>query len=287
MNLKILVIGATGTIGTTVCELLKEEKADFNALVRNAEKAQRLVSRGINTVTGDLSDLNSLRKAMEGVDKLFLLSVTSPDLPKLQVNAARIAKEKGIKHIVKISVRGAAVDADFNIGRFHGDAEKEIREQGIPYTFLQPHSFMQNLFFDRQSIIDQNAIYSSMGNGKIPMIDTRDIAAVAIKALMNSGHENRSYLLTGPEAISYHDIVRELSRALNRNIKYNLQTPEEGYKAMMSSGMPEWLVDDMTSLNKIYGANQAAEVSPAAEQILARKPITLEKFIKDYADRFQ
>ena len=287
MNPKILVIGATGTIGTTVCELLKEEKADFNALVRNAEKAQRLVSRGINTVTGDLSDLNSLRKAMEGVDKLFLLSVTSPDLPKLQVNAARIAKEKGIKHIVKISVRGAAVDADFNIGRFHGNAEKEIRELGIPYTFLQPHSFMQNLFFDRQSIIDQNAIYSSMGNGKIPMIDTRDIAAVAIKALMNSGHENRSYLLTGPEAISYHDIVKELSRALNRNIKYNLQTPEEGYKAMMSSGMPEWLVDDMTSLNKIYGANQAAEVSPAAEQILARKPITLEKFIKDYADRFQ
>jgi len=287
MNPKILVIGATGTIGKTVCELLKAEKANFTALVRNEEKAQNFVSKGINTVIGDLSDVNSLRKAMEGVDKLFLLSVTSPDLPKLQANAAIIAKEKGIKHIVKISVRGASVEANFNIGRFHGQTEKEIQKLGIPYTFLQPHSFMQNLFFDRQNIVDQNAIYSTMGNGKIPMIDTRDIAAFAVKALMNSGHENKSYILTGPEAISYQDIAEELSRALNRNIKYISQTPEEGYKTMMSSGMPEWLVDDMTGLNKIYGANQAAEVSPAVQQILGRKPIQLKEFIKDYKKNFE
>ncbi len=117
---KILVIGATGTIGSTVCELLKAENADFTAMVRNDDKAKSFVSRGIKTVTGDLADMDSLRKAMHGIDKLFLLSVTSPDLPKLQGNAARIAKERGIKHIVKISVRGAGVDADFNIGRFHG-----------------------------------------------------------------------------------------------------------------------------------------------------------------------
>jgi nucleoside-diphosphate-sugar epimerase len=114
---KILVIGATGTIGSTVCELLKAENADFTALVRNDDKAKSFVSKAIKTVTGDLADMDSLRKAMHGIVKLFLLSVTSPDLPKLQGNAAKIAKEQGIKHIVKISVRGAGVDADFNIGR--------------------------------------------------------------------------------------------------------------------------------------------------------------------------
>jgi uncharacterized protein YbjT (DUF2867 family) len=284
---KILVIGATGTIGSTVCELLKAENADFTALVRNDDKAKSFVSKAIKTVTGDLADMDSLRKAMHGIDKLFLLSVTSPDLPKLQGNASRIAKEQGIKHIVKISVRGAGVDADFNIGRFHGQTEIEIRELRIPFTFLQPHSFLQNLFFDRQTIVEQDAVYSSMGDGKIPMVDTRDIAAVAVKALLHDGHKGKSYILTGPEAISYHIIVAELSKALGREIKYISQTSEESYKAMMSWGMPDWLVDDMTNLNRIYGANKATEVSPAVEQILGRKPISLEKFIRDYAERFR
>jgi uncharacterized protein YbjT (DUF2867 family) len=286
MTNKILVIGATGTIGMTVCELLKAENADFTALVRNEEKAKSFASIGMKTVTGDLSDMDSLMKAMNGIDKLFLLSVTSPDLPKLQGNAARVAKEQGVRHIVKISVRGAATDADFNIGRFHGQVEEEIRELGIPFTFLQPHSFLQNLFFDRQTIVEQDAIYSSMGDGKIPMIDTRDIAAVAVTNLLRDGHIGKSYVLTGPEAISYHDIVNELSKALDRKIKYISQTPEAGHKAMLSAGMPDWLVDDMTHLNKIYGANKASEVSPAVEQILGRKPLTLQKFIRDYFERF-
>jgi uncharacterized protein YbjT (DUF2867 family) len=287
MAAKILVIGATGTIGTMVCELLKAENADFKALVRNEEKAKIFVSKGIKTVKGDLADLDSLRNAMQDVRKIFMLSVTSPDIPILQGNAARVAKEHGINHIVKISVRGAAVDAEFNIGRFHGQAEKEIRDLGIPFTFLRPHSFLQNLFFDRQTIVEENAIYSSMADGKIPMIDARDIAEVAVKSLLQNGYEGKSYILTGPEAISYYDIVTELSKILDRKINYITQTAEEGHKVMLSSGMPDWLVDDMTLLNKIYGANKAAEVSPAVEQILGRKPIALKKFIKDYKWKFE
>jgi len=287
MNPRILVIGGTGTIGNSVCELLQAENADFTALVRNAEKAQSFHSRGIKTVIGDLSKPDSLKKAMVGIDKLFLLSVTSPEIPLLHGNAAKAAKVSGLKHIVKISVRGASVEANFNIGRFHGNAEQEIREIGIPYTFLQPHSFLQNLFFDKQSIIEQNAIKAAMGDGKIPMVDTRDIAAVAVKTLLEKGHEGKSYVLTGPKAISYHDIVAELSKALGREIKYIAQTQEESYKAMMSWGMPEWLVDDMTNLNRAYAVNKAAEVSPAVEQILNRKPIDLQKFIHDFTERFR
>jgi uncharacterized protein YbjT (DUF2867 family) len=287
MNPKILVIGGTGTIGNSVCELLQTEQADFTALVRNEEKAKKFHAKGIKTVIGDLSDMDSLKKAMEGMDKLFLLSVTSPEIPVLHGNAARVAKESGLNHIVKISVRGASADANFNIGRFHGKAEREIRELGIPYTFLQSHSFLQNLFFDKQSIKEQNAIYASMGDGKIPMIDTRDIAAVAVRCLLEKGHEGKSYVITGPKAISYHDIVSELSKGLGREIKYIAQTSEESYKTMMSSGMPEWLVDDMTKLNRDYAANKATEVSPDVEMILGRKPISLENFISDYADRFK
>ncbi|MEZ5199572.1 MAG: SDR family oxidoreductase [Bacteroidales bacterium] len=287
MGSKILVTGATGTIGSFVVENLQKANADFIALVRSEEKAKSLNDKGILTVIGDLEDIESLRNAMSGIDKLFLLSVTSPESPKLQGNAVKVAKEKGIKHIVKISARGANPDATFNIGRFHGETEEDIRQSGIPFTFVQPHSFLQNLLFEAGTIKNENAIYASMADGKIPMVDARDIAAVASKALMETGHEGQSYIVTGPRAISYHDIASELSNQLGRSIKYISTSLEEGYKSMMDAGMPGWLADDITALNKVYGENKATEVSHDVEKVTGNKPIGLNKFIADYLDSFK
>ena len=288
MDTNILVTGATGTIGSFVVDLLNEQKANFTALVRSKEKAMPLTEKGIEIIYGDLSDRDSLEKAMMGIDKLFLLSATSPLSPELQGNAVQVAKKSGIKHIVKVAARGSSPDADFNIGRWHGLTEEEIRQSGIPFTFLECHTFMQNLLFDVETIEKENAIYSTQGDGKIPMVDTRDIAEVATKALtQESHHEFRTYVLTGPEAISYHDIARELSALLGREIKYVKQSPEEGRKAMLESGMPEWMVDDMIKLNKRYAENEAAEVSPDVEKVLKRKPRSLKVFLTDYGEHFK
>ncbi len=208
---KILVTGATGTIGSFVCQGLKEMNADFTAMVRSEEKAKTLNEKGIETVIGDLSDTASLENALSGMDKVFLLSVTSPESPKLQGNLVRVAKEKGVKHIVKVSALGTSLDSKFGIGRYHAMTERDIRDSGIAYTFLQPHSFMQNLIFDSATIKEQSAIYAPMADGKIGMVDARDIAAVAVKALSEEGHEGKTYILTGPKAISYYDIAKALS----------------------------------------------------------------------------
>ena len=287
MNSKILVTGATGTIGSFVVDLLKENKANFVAMVRNEEKAKPFIEKGIKTVMADFSKPALLEKALEGIQKVFLLSVTSPESPVLQGNLVKLAKTAGVEHIVKGSVRGADVNADFNIGRWHGQTEADIRDSGIPYTFLQPHSFLQNLLFDADGIREEGKIYGMQGDGKIPMVDARDIAAVGVASLLEEGHENKSNLLTGPEAISYHDIVRELSSALGKEIKYIKQTPEEGRKAMLSGGMPEWLVDDMVKLNMRYAANKGAEVSPDVENVLGRKAHSLQDFINDYINLFK
>ena len=287
MNSKILVTGATGTIGSFVVDLLKENKENFVAMVRNEEKAKPFKEKGIKTVMADFSKPALLEKSLEGIHKVFLLSATSPDSPVLQGKLVRLAKSAGVKHIVKGSVRGADVNADFNIGRWHGLTEADIRDSGIPYTFLQPHSFLQNLLFDADSIRQDGKIYGMQGDGKIPMVDARDIAAVGVASLLEEGHENKSYVLTGPEAISYHDIVRELSSALGKEIKYIKQTPEEGRKAMISGGMPEWLVDDMVKLNKRYAANEDMDVSPDVENVLGHKAHSLEEFINDYINLFK
>ncbi|MCB2221026.1 MAG: SDR family oxidoreductase [Bacteroidetes bacterium] len=287
MNKKILVSGATGTIGSFLVDELRKRNTEFVALVRDDAKAEKLNKNGIQTVIGDLGNKESLLAAMNDVEKVFLLSTTSPQSPELQGNVVKAAQTKGIKHIVKIAARGSAPDADFNIGRWHGITEEEIRESGIPYTFIHAHTFMQNLFFDAGSIEKENAIYSSQGDGKIPMVDARDIAAVAAVVLTEPGHEGKTYVVTGPEAVSYHDIAKELSVLLGREIKYIQQTPEEGHKAMLSSGMPEWLVDDMTLLNKRYASNEAAEVSKDVEKVTGRKAIPLRKFLNDFKNRFK
>jgi len=288
MEQKILVTGATGTIGSHVVKFLKDKNAYFSAMVRSVEKEKPFKDQGIETVIADLSEQDALKRAMHDIEILFLLSATSPLSPELQGNAVKVAKESGVKHIVKVAARGSSKNANFNIGKWHGLTEEEIRQSGIPYTFLHAHTFMQNLLFDADTVKKENAIYSTQGDGKIPMIDTRDIAAVATTVLTAPDvHAFKTYELTGPEAVSYHEIARELTRLLGREISYKKQTPEEGRKAMLDGGMPEWLVDDMIKLNKRYAENEATEVSPDVEKLLRRAPLSLQEFLNDYKHKFE
>jgi len=287
MGKKILVTGATGTIGSFVCEQLKEVNADFTALVRSEGKAKPLNEKGIKTVVGDFSDIASLEKALTGIDKVFLLSVTSPESPKLQGNLVRIAKEKGVKHIVKLSVRGADLESDIGILRYHAMTEKDIRDSGIAYTFLQPHSFMQNLVFDAESIKNQSAIFAPMGDGKIGMVDARDIAAVAVKALTENGHEGKTYVLTGAKALSFHDISNAFTFFLGRDIKYIPVSAEDAHQGMLDAGMPEWLANDLTAINKIYAAGHGSEISNDIEKVTGRRPRLLKKYLSDNIDLYK
>ncbi|MCF8368458.1 MAG: SDR family oxidoreductase [Bacteroidales bacterium] len=287
MEPKILVTGATGTIGSFVVDLLKDKKANFVAMVRNQEKAKPFKEKGIKTVVADFSKPALLERALEGIHKIFLLSVTSPEAPALQASLVEKAFEARVQHIVKVSVRGADPNANFNIGRWHGETEEVIRKSLISYTFLQPHSFLQNLLFDAQSIREEGKIYSMQGDGQIPMVDARDIASVAVKALLEPGHEKASYVLTGPQSISYHDIAREFSVALDKDVEYIKQSTEEGISAMLEAGMPRWLADDMAYLNTRYANNEDSDVSPVIEKVLGTKAHNLVDFIQDYIHIFK
>jgi len=287
MSQKILVTGATGTIGSFVIEQLRSKGADFVALVRNENKAEALESKGVKTVIADFGDRQSMVDAMNGIDKLFLLSVTSPEIPKLQANATDAAKGNGVRHIVKISARGAAPDSDIGITRFHARAEAYIRDSGIPFTFIRPESFMQNLIFDRETIRDQGSIYAQTGDGKIAMVDARDIAAAASIALLNDGHEGKTYELTGPEAVSYHDIASTFSKVLGRTVRYIPVTSVQARSSMLEAGMPAWLVEDLVAVGKLHASGLAGELSPDLERVTGSKGHSVEDFIRDYIHLFK
>lgn len=287
MNPRILVTGATGTIGSYVIDQLLEKGADFTALARNETKARTLNEKGIKTVIGDFQDPLSIEKALQGMDKVFLLSVTSPDIPGLQANVTDAAKKAGIRHIVKISAHGASPDSGIGIARFHAQAEDYIRKSGIPFTFLQPQAFMQNLIFDSGTIREDNAIYAQAGEGKVAMIDARDIASAAVEALLNKGHEGKTYVLTGPEAISYRHIAGVFTKALGKNVKYVPVTSVQARQSMLESGMPAWLVEDLVAVSAQHAAGLAAEVSPDLKKVTGRNGFTIDEFVNDFIHIFR
>jgi uncharacterized protein YbjT (DUF2867 family) len=172
--------------------------------------------------------------------------------------------------------------------RQHADSEDYIKSAGVPYTFLRPNGFMQNFInYNAETINSQNAFYGSQGDGKVSHIDLRDIAAVAVKTLTESGHEGKAYTLTGPEALSNARIAEILSEDTGREIRY-VDLPAEQFKqALVGAGLPEWSADALVDLQQLYRSGAASAVTNDVAQLLGRRPISLEQFSRDYASAFQ
>ena len=177
----ILVTGGTGVIGSELLRLLSRAGIATRALVRNPDKTPTFPH--ITWVVGDLSRPETLTAAFEGAKSLFLLTHYFEDMVELQHNAVVAARAAGVTHVVKVSAFGATPHSRAPIGRWHYQIEKELQESGMDWTILRPHHFMQNLIAQAEYVIKGGAIYSPSGDGKIPYVDPRDVAAVAFVTL--------------------------------------------------------------------------------------------------------
>jgi uncharacterized protein YbjT (DUF2867 family) len=146
---------------------------------------------------------------------------------------------------------------------------------------------MQNLLGQARQIAATGSIYQPVGDARASFIDTRDIAAVAARALTEEGHDGQTYTLTGPAALSYHEVASKLSEAAGRDINYVPVTPEEFRAGALAAGLPEWLVSALERLNEIFASGQAAEVTDAVQRVGGKEPTTFEQFARDHADAFR
>lgn len=283
----ILVIGATGTIGRHLLEELQKRKAGFRALVRSTEKARLLEQKGYRVAMGDLADPASLKRAMYGISKVFLVSAPSEQQVVLQQNAIEAAKAAGVKHIVKVSVLGTYPDSPLQIGRMHAETEDYIRNSGISWTFLHPHSMMQNWLAHVNQVRTFGVLYSFTKEGRYAPIDARDVAEVSAKILTEEGHAGKTYILTGPEAVSMKDVADALELALDRDIKLIAVDPETSYETLLHAGIPDWLARDLSRLNMIYAQSMGSDITTDVETITGRRPITVKQFARDHARIFR
>jgi uncharacterized protein YbjT (DUF2867 family) len=291
----ILVTGATGTLGSEVVRQLSSATPAVNikAALHSAQSIKKVKEEGdrVEVVLIDYNKPETLKEALNQVDKLFLLTPDVPNAHELASNLVIEAKKAGIRHIVKQSVMGADLEADVGTMRLHRQAEKIIEKSGIPFTFLRPNEFMQNFInFHSPSIKNNNAFYLPLEDAKVSLVDVRDIAAVAVKSLTedrNDKHDNKTYLITGPEAQSYHQAAEILSNATDKKISYVNISEEEARGAMKEMGMSDWIINTISELYDYFRKGNASQVSSAVEEVTGKKPISFSQFAKDYAEAFR
>ena len=283
----ILVAGATGTTGGEVVRLLQEQGEPFTAMVRNAAKAEALQAAGVDTVVADLADRASLGLAMKGAESLFLLSASVADQADLQLNAVEAAEKASVGFIVKVSALGADPESPLALGRAHAEVEEGLAASGIPHAILRPGSFMQNFLGSAETIRGQDQFYGSSGDGKIAMIDARDIAAVAVALLTGEEHTGGVYPLTGPEALSNTEAAAVISEVVGREIRY-VDVSGDAFKAgLLNAGLEEWLADDLVTLNDMLAEGVEARVTDGVDRVTGRPARTFAQFVAGCADAFR
>lgn len=288
----ILVTGASGNIGSEVVKQLLSDapEVSIKAAVHSSQNVKKVkYDDRVKVIQIDYKEPETVREALNGVDKLFLLTPDVPNAADLASNVVIEAKKAGIRHIMKQSVMGANLEADVGTMRLHRQAEKVIEQSGIPFTFLRPNEFMQNFVnFHSPSIRENNAFYVPLEDAKVSLVDVRDIAAVAVKSLTDEDrHKNKTYLITGPEALSYHKVAEILSNTTGRKINYVNISDEEARAAMKEMGMSDWLINTVSELSDYFRKGKASEISPAVDEVTGNKPISFSQFANDYVDAFR
>jgi uncharacterized protein YbjT (DUF2867 family) len=282
----ILITGGTGTTGRDIVGQLAGV-GGVRVMVRDPAKAASFGGAGFEVVRGDFDQPESLDAALEGVERALLLSPPDPRTVEHQTNFIEAAKRAGTKHVVKFSAIVADASAPGGFMKWHGEAEALLKASGLAYTMLQPNTFMQNLLGSAQTIAAQGAIYQAVGDARASFVDTRDVALVAARVLTGEGHEGKSYVITGPEALSYHDVAAKLSEATGRRVAYVPVSPEEFRAGALAQGLPEWLAEALCLLNEAFASGASSAVTEVVREVGGREPRTFGQFARDYAAPFR
>jgi len=282
----ILVTGGTGGIGSELLRLLSQTGIGARALTRDPHKTPQL--SGITWVAGDLSKPETLTAAFQGVNSLFLNTSYYEGMVALQHNAIAAARAAGVTHVVKVSAFAASDHSKALIGRWHHQVERELQESGMDWTILRPHHFMQNLLAQAEYVRKDGAVYSASGDGKIPYIDLRDIAAVAFVTLTQAGHAGKKYVLTGSEAMSYRQAAEIIGAAIGKPVRFVDELPEEARARRVREGMPPAVIESALAIAAYQRAGgKTVTITNTVADLTGRPPRTVAEFAREHAAAFR
>lgn len=282
MTARILIIGALGNVGKEVVQNLQAAGATVRAADLHQEKLQQMFDATVECVRFDFTDPQTYEAAFHGIEKMFLMR--PPQLANIKrdmLPAIVAAKHAGVQHVVFLSLIG------IESAKFvpHYKVETYLKEQGFETTFLRCSFFMQNLnTTHRKEIRERSEIFVPVGNAKTSFIDVRDIGAVAANCLIDNGHANQNYDLTGSESLDYWEAASILSKVLERKIVYRNPNPLYFLVASIRRGTPLPFALVMMGLYTSTRFGMAEPITKDVESIIGRSPITFEQYAEDFKE---
>jgi uncharacterized protein YbjT (DUF2867 family) len=276
----ILVTGTTGKVGSEAVRLLSTQPQPTRALVRDPARAPQGAGE---IAVGDFDRPDTLDAAMRGVATVLLVS---PAVPAQEIAVIDSAVRAGVTHIVKVTSKASA-DSPVDRRRGQTRIEEHLQASGLSYTFLRANAYMQNLFAFAPMVKQTGGFVMSAGDGKVGMIDARDVAAAAAAIVTDPGpHAGKTYWLTGPDLITYTDVAEQLAEAVGHPVEYRRLSPAEHREAMIRAGLPEPVATSNAQAFGLIAEGDAAWLSDDVESLTGTRPRDLHTFIADNVNVF-
>ncbi|CAG0998790.1 NAD(P)H dehydrogenase (quinone) [Anaerolineae bacterium] len=286
MSNLILVTGASGKIGQEVVKQLATQGAQVRAFVHSPQNAAAIQGLDVEITLGDLGQPETIKAALIGAEKLFLLSPLDPRLAEWEPNIIRAAQQAGVRHLVYLSGTNAQVDSPLLFNRLHGQSEVQLKNSGLAYTILRPDALMQNMLAHAPTIVAQSACYAPFPEGKMSLVDCRDVAAVAVASLTARGHEGMEYDITGPEALSMIQVAEKLSAGLGKSVRCVELKLDQYRTGLKAARMPAWLIDYLVGVAQYSATLKDNVITTVVAKVAHKLPITFDQFVRDHASAF-
>ncbi|MCF6401780.1 SDR family oxidoreductase [Chitinophaga filiformis] len=284
---KILVTGVTGHLGRIVLDKLlgKVPASSVKVLVRDEAKAGPFKQLGVEVAIGSYDDKSSLVNAFKDVDKLYFIS--GNDVAKRgpqHENVVGAAVEAKVGHVVYTSFQRkneTSTSPIYFVASTHLLTEDLLKSSGLKYTILKHAIYTEMIpIFAGDKIFETGVIFQPAGDGKSALVLRSDLAEAAVAVLTGEGHENRSYELTGPEAVSYADIAAKISAITGKNVSYVSPTPEVFAAELAKVGVPSEYIGLFAGFSVATKEGEFANVSTDLEKLIGRKGGSVGEYLQ-------
>ena len=282
----ILVTGATGQVGYHLMEALADLHAEATAMVRVPAKAADLPGSRNHLVA--TLDGPPPADVLRTFDRVFLLSPAHEGQVELELIFIDALLAAGHRpHIVKVAADGFEdPDCEVRFMRSHREIAVHLDASGLPVTYLAPSLYMENLLESADTIRDQGTIFAPAGQGRVGFVAASDVAKAAARVLTGEGHEGQTYVLTGPQALTYADVAARVSAVLAREVDYG-DLPESLAKdQMLAGGLSPWQAAGTVELFDWIRQGGTDSVTPTVPDLTGEDARTLDDWLSDQRGAF-
>jgi uncharacterized protein YbjT (DUF2867 family) len=281
----VLVTGATGNTGVPILSgLVERDDVTVRAMVRHATGND--LRKGVQPVVADFDTPETIRRALEGVDAAYLVTPSSARAEAQQLSFVEMAAEAEVSHLVVLSQLGSREDSPVRFLRYHAAVERRVDELDLCHTFLRPNLFFQGLYAMAGLITATGRFVAPIGDARVSAIDVRDIADVAVAALLDEVAPNQTLTLTGPRAVTHAEMAQALGEGLGRDIGFDDIDPH-AFAVLLEGILPPWQIEGTLEDYAHYSRGEAAAITTTVQEITGHPARDVRQFAHDCADRFR